>query len=97
MYLYNSKIVEMSSPRHDSRNVHGLKSQLTNRIVSVAIVWPLDQHCLFIYLLFLTLHNNLAAYDTLVRSFESYQDVLFSHRSLRSLRSDLATLKCIER
>ena len=65
----------MSSPRHDSRNVHDLKSQLINRIVSVAIVWPLDQHCLFIDLLFLTLHNNLAAYATLVRSFESYQDV----------------------
>ena len=42
---------------------------------SIYVVWPLDQHSLFIDLLFLTLHNNLAAYATLVRSFESYQDI----------------------
>ena len=86
----------MSSPRHDSRNVHDLKSKLINRIVSVAIVWPLDQHCLLIDLLFLTLHDNLAAYATLVRSFKSHQD-RSRHRSLRSLHPDLSTLKSIER
>ena len=37
MYPYNSEIVEMSPLRHDPRNVHDLRLQLTNTIVSVPI------------------------------------------------------------
>ena len=37
VYPYNSRIVEISFPRHDSRNVHDLRLQLTNTIVSVPI------------------------------------------------------------
>ena len=48
------------------------------------VVWPLDQHRLFIDLLFFKLHNNLAAYAKLVRSFESY------HASLSPLGSRYA-------
>ena len=38
VYPYNSEIVEMSPLRHDPRNVHDLRLQLTNTIVSVPII-----------------------------------------------------------
>ena len=50
--------------------------------IGPCLVWPLDQHCLFIDSSFLTLHNNLVAYATLVRSFESYQDAGLVKRSM---------------